>query len=220
MFVDDFCTCGAKLPEAARFCHKCGRPLFEMPALEPEPEEQFVPSEASAPPLVAAPRALPSGISMRNPVAVRAAFITAVIAALLFMMPFPPEIHWLWEILLVVSGGFGAVWVYQRRTGSYLNVRSGAHLGWITGTFCFLILLVMFTVTIAAGTGAEGLQQIFRDMASQRGSPELAQQFETIISSPAGVAALIFFTLLTWFLMVTLLATAGGALGAKVLEKE
>jgi hypothetical protein len=83
-----------------------------------------------------------------------------------------------------------------------------------------MILLVIFTVTVAAGAGADGVQQMFREMASQRGSPEVAQQFEAILSSPAGVAALVFFSLLTWFFMVTLLATAGGALGAKVLEKE
>jgi hypothetical protein len=83
-----------------------------------------------------------------------------------------------------------------------------------------MILLVIFTVTIAAGGGGEGLQQLFREMASQRGSPEVMRQFETVLSSPAGIAALVFFTLLTWFFLVTLLATAGGALGAKILEKE
>lgn len=219
MLVNDFCTCGAQLPEAARFCHKCGKP--QIPLLDPTAEsevEQEALETPVAPPVIDVP-AIPPAISMRNPLAVRAAFATATIAALLFMMPLPPQVHWLWEILLVVAGGFAAVWLYQRRTGSYLNVRSGAKLGWITGTFCFLILLVLFTVAIAAG-GGEGLQQAFREMAAQRGSPSVAEQFEAILSSPGGAAMLIFLTLVTWFVMVALLATAGGALGAKVLEKE
>jgi hypothetical protein len=218
MKVNEFCTCGAQLPEGARFCHKCGKPQYDPAPVEVESEQPGIP-DAGLPPTASKPVVL-AAINMRNPLAVRAAFVTATVAALLFLMPFPPQVHWLWEILLVVAGGFAAVWLYQRRTGAYLNVRSGAHLGWITGTFCFMILLVIFTVTIAAGPGGDGLHEMFREMATQRGSPEVMQQFESVLSSPAGIAALVFFTLLTWFFLVTLLATAGGALGAKILEKE
>ena len=54
-----------------------------------------------------------------------------------------------------------------------------------------------------------------------RGStPEVAEQFNALLASPIGVAFLLFGMLLTSFIMLTILATVGGALGAKVLEKE
>lgn len=157
---------------------------------------------------------------MRNPVAVRTAFIAGSAAALLLMMPLPPLIHVLWQLVMLVAGGFVAVWLYQRRTGTHLNVRSGAHLGWIAGIFCFAIMMVMFTISIAGLAADGGLQQTFREMLSQRGSPEVAEQMDQLLSSPAGLGVLLGLMVVITFFTLTLLATAGGALGAKILEKE
>ena len=57
-------------------------------------------------------------------------------------------------------------------------------------------------------------------MLNARSAPEVADQFNALLSSPGGVAALLFGMLITSFIMLTILATVGGALGAKVLEKE
>src|SRR5689334_2027095 len=47
----DFCTCGAQLPEDARFCHRCGKPQRnETFAVEPTPEIVEIPAVASANP--------------------------------------------------------------------------------------------------------------------------------------------------------------------------
>ena len=215
--VEGYCTCGAELPPNARFCHKCGKPQVEL--VEPEPEPGPL-SPAIVPESAVAPPAPPSGISLRNPAAVRVAFLAGAGSSLLLMVPMPPLIQVLWQLAILVIGGFFAVWLYQRRTGRYLSVRSGAHLGWLSGIFCFLIMMVMFTLSVMAIASGEGLQESFRDMLNARSGPELADQFNALLSSPAGVALLIFGMLLTSFIMLTILATVGGALGAKVLDKE
>jgi hypothetical protein len=216
--VEGYCTCGAQLPPGARFCHKCGKPQGALVQPEPEPEPEAPITPAAAPDVT--PPAAPPGISLRNPVAVRVAFLAGATSSLLIMLPMPPLIQILWQLVILVVGGFFAVWLYQRRTGRYLSVRSGAHLGWLAGTFCFLIMMVMFTLSVIAISSGEGLEQSFREMLNTRSAPEVADQFNRLLSSPGGVAALLFGMLLTSFIMLTILATVGGALGAKVLEKE
>ena len=66
----------------------------------------------------------------------------------------------------------------------------------------------------------DGLAAFFREMVSQRGTPDLVAQFNEVLSSPAGIATLLFGMLLVFFVMLTLLPAVGGALGAKVLAKE
>jgi hypothetical protein len=187
-----------------------------MPVIEDEPE-----APAAAPvPVVEVEPPKPAGISLRNPAAARAALGAGAITALLMMVPLPALIQILWQLAMVVAGGFLSVWLYQRRTGNQLTVGSGARLGWITGIFAFLIMMVMFTLSVLLLAAGEGVQQSFREMLSMRGSPEVAQQFDALVNSPGGLGFLLFGMLLTSFIMLTILATVGGALGAKVLEKE
>ena len=216
--MDGHCTCGAELPPNARFCHKCGKPQGEIAEPVPEPLDT-PPSEPPVQP-VAAPPQQPAGISLRNPAAVRVAFLAGAGSSLLLMVPMPPLVQILWHLITLMVGGFFAVWLYQRRTGNYLSVKSGAHLGWLAGIFCFLIMMVMFTLSVIAIASGEGLQDSFREMLNARSAPEVAEQFNALLSSPAGVAILLFGMLITSFIMLTILATVGGALGAKVLEKE
>jgi hypothetical protein len=213
--VEGYCTCGAQLPPDARFCHKCGKPQVEL--AEPEPEAALPPPPAVPPP---APPQPPPAISLRNPAAVRVAFLAGAATSLLIMLPMPPLLQILWQLVILVVGGFFAVWLYQRRTGRYLSVKGGAHLGWLAGTFCFLIMMVMFTLSVIAISSGGGLEQSFREMLNARSAPEVADQFNALLSSPGGVAFLVFGMLITSFIMLTILATVGGALGAKVLEKE
>ena len=51
-------------------------------------------------------------------------------------------------------------------------------------------------------------------------TPEMAEQFEAILESPGGLAAMLFLALLTMFFLLTFVTSAGGALAAKVLEKD
>jgi hypothetical protein len=174
------------------------------------------PAEPVAP--VAPPK--PVGISFHNSVAVRVGFLAAGLISLLISIPTPPVISMLWQFILLLSGGFFSVFLYSRRTGESLSVRGGARMGWITGIFCFAIMMVLFTFSLVAVASSKGVAEFFREILSARGTPEMMDQFNTILSSPAGLASLLFGILAMFFIMLTLLPALGGALGAKVLEKE
>lgn len=206
------CTCGAKPPEDARFCHKCGRPLYDFPQAEPETAPSPVP-----PPLpVIVEAAKPSGVTFRNPGAVRVGMLAAAAICLLQAVPFPSVLQPVWLMVLLLGGGFFSVYMYHRRTGDDLSVVAGARLGWMTGLFVFLVTLVLFTVGIVA----TGTQDFFRQTLAERGSSELTEQFEQILESPGGLGMMLFFGLLMMFFLLTFVTSAGGALAAKVLEKE
>src|SRR5262249_14794405 len=127
-------SCGAKLPEDARFCHKCGKPQRDEPLLR---EEQPPPP----PPPAAQPQAapLPPPISLGNPFVLRAALPAAIAA--FFSLPLGPLVLITW-----IASGFFAVYLYRMRTGAQLNAVNGAHLGWISGVFLFLFALVASTI--------------------------------------------------------------------------
>ena len=223
--MTESCTCGARVPEDARFCHKCGRPLVELIAPDPDPEPVPAPEEKPAPvevaPAAGAPPAAPPPIGFRNPGAVRIGmFVAAAITLLMQLMPLPGAPQLLWMLVLLLAGGFVSVYMYHRRTGDFLTVRSGARLGWMTGLFSFLILMVLFTLSIVALSASGGFQQFFRDQVAARGAPDSAAQIETILETPALLGTMLFFVLFLMFMMLTVIASVGGALAAKVLEKE
>ena len=216
--VNEFCTCGARLPEDARFCHKCGKPQREEPEIEALANESSSVNEAEPPPLpapeVSAIPAPPPGITFRNPAAVRAALISSAVATLAGIIPLPGLFHTLWQLLAIVAGGFGSVYLYQRRTGDYLSLRGGLQIGWMTGLFCFVVTMVMLTVLLAmlSALGESGLKQL----SAQSGQPEFAEAFGNMMSNPA----MLVFALVAAFFFMTMLGSAGGALGSKVLERE
>lgn len=199
--MPEYCTCGAKLPADARFCHKCGRPLFEQdiePEKPPAPERYPI-----APP--------PPEISFRNPLAVRIALIvslfTLCVSALsgpLFFLP----IFWM------LAAGFFSVYLYRRRTGQRLTALSGARMGWITGLFAFLLVMVLFTVIVVA-LSDPAVATAFIEQLKSRGSGIDAQQAVRAFRSPAGIAQ----GLLGFFVVCGILPTLGGALGAKLLSR-
>jgi hypothetical protein len=119
-------------------------------------------------------------------------------------------------MVLLLGGGFFSVYRYHRRTGDDLSVLAGARLGWMTGLFVFLVTLVLFTIGIVA----TGTQDFFRETLAVRGSSELTEQFEQILESPGGLGMMLFFGLLMMFFLLTFVTSAGGALAAKVLEKD
>jgi Na+/proline symporter len=86
-------------------------------------------------------------------------------------------------LLLFVIGGFAAVYLYQRRTHDFLSVRGGLQIGWMTGLFCFLVLMVMLTFVLAifSALGDAGLKQL----ASDSGHPQVAEDVSSMLSDPA-----------------------------------
>jgi lysylphosphatidylglycerol synthetase-like protein (DUF2156 family) len=191
------------LPADARFCHKCGRPLFEQ---EIAPEQTPAPERRSMGPTPAPPE-----ISFRNPLAVQIAlivsFFTLCVSALsgpLFFLP----IFWM------LAAGFFSVYLYCRRTGQRLTLLSGARMGWITGLFAFVLIMVLFTVLVVA-LSDPAVASAFIEQLKSRGSGVDAQQAVRAFRSPAGIAQ----GLLGFFVVCGVLPTLGGALGAKLLGR-
>lgn len=214
----DTCTCGAQLPPDARFCHKCGKPQRDEPLLVPNVERHAVPFPPAGGP-VEPPLRLPSALTIapkpafHNPVALRAALAAASVATLLNM--FLGLLFFIW----LLGAGFLSVYLFSRRSGASLSVRGGARMGWITGVLAFVIITVLMTVSVL--TNGSGFAELYRQQIASMPveDPNVAQAVK-MLESPSGVA-MVFATSLTFlFGVFTALSTAGGALGAKVLEKE
>jgi hypothetical protein len=204
--VPEFCTCGAQLPEDARFCHKCGKPQRDEPVVI---EEQL------PPPLPSAPRIPPIGLT--NGLAVRIALLGGALALALSIISgqvLSPGVSLVW---LVISG-FICVLLYHKRTGHKMTVLHGAHLGWICGLFVFTIMVVLFAASILSDpasfqTAMDTMREQIR--ASARPGVDVNQIME-VMRSPTGI----LFGLLGAFLLLTALPAFGGALGAKLLDRD
>jgi lysylphosphatidylglycerol synthetase-like protein (DUF2156 family) len=200
--VPEFCTCGAQLPPDARFCHRCGRPLFESPV--PETDEQPV---VEIPRVALPPR--PPEISFHNGLAVRIALIVSILALLVSALSGPLVFL---PILWMLAAGFTSVYLYRRRTGQRLSTLSGARMGWITGLFAFVLVMILFTVIVVALSDPEVASALTAQLQA-RGAAVDPQQAIHAFRSPAGIAQ----GLLGFFVVCGLLPTLGGALGAKLL---
>ncbi len=194
------CTCGAVLAENARFCHRCGRPVYELTALE---KEELAPTPPPAPQVVVPPPPLP--ISFGNPIALRVAFLMSLGILLASMLPLVNLFILVW----CLPAGWGAVRVYRRLTGQRLTVSAGARLGFLTGLFAFVMLTVFITFAMVT-SGKEILNEITGQMIKQ--DPRMAD----VINNPTMLGAAMIMMMVMVFTMVTGICAAGGALGAKL----
>jgi hypothetical protein len=213
--VPEFCTCGAQLPPDARFCHKCAKPQYDyMPAVEEsEPEPTLQPPALAELPQVAR---FPADIGFHNGLAVRIGFIAAMGAVMISLFPIP--LPFVRLPLAFLAAGFLAVFLYSRRTGQTLTIRSGVRMGWITGIFSFTLVTVLFTVAMVALSSQGGLVKQFRSQfPANDARADMIQQY---LSNPGMIAGLVVFYLMLFFVIFTALPIIGGALGAKVLEKQ
>lgn len=193
------CTCGTELLPDARFCHKCGRPVREEP-LEVEPAPAPVPEGPATPP----------EIGFNNGLAVRVCLLAAALALALSSIPVSP---WLPLILMLAAGAF-SVYLYRRRTGQALSVRAGLRMGWMTGVLGFVISMVLMTIALALlPASTEALHRALRE---QSGLPEeMIERALEITRNPVQL----LLSLLLGFFTFSLTAAAGGALGARLLDR-
>lgn len=209
--MPEFCTCGAKLPPDARFCHKCGKPQYDYPgtteAQEPEP-----PPVQGLPPLPQSPGPAAAEINFRNGTAVRIGFLAALLAV--FGTGVVSSVFQSPASLLIgffCAGLLAQLW-YRRRTGQRLSVRSGARIGWITGIFLFAILLVLSVILVMN----------LNTLASFRDNPAMQkafQDFQKTLSDPSKATESVLMLVVTLFLLGTTLPMLGGALGARLTDK-
>lgn len=195
------CTCGARLVENARFCHLCGRPVFDFGIVETAETAAPAPTP---PPAAATPRSGPVPVGFSNPVAMRISIVMSLATMLIEMIPGVNLLMIVW----VLAAGWCAVVLYRRTTGYALSVGAGARLGSITGILTFLSLLVIVTVTVAI-MGKQAFEEQFRR------DPQVSQ----VLNDPALMAATFLVALVILFAVVVGTCAAGGALGARYIRR-
>lgn len=225
--MNNFCTCGAKLPDDARFCHKCGKPQFEEPPPLPEDttdlREIVLANEvrAAAAAALGAPPEGVAPISFHNGHAVRTAFLSALLIWMLMIVPIGGIVGILFRLAILLGGGFLSVFFYSRRTGESLSVVAGARLGWITGVVFYVIWMVFFTITLIMLQSEGGLLQAYQEQLKASSAPQAGvEQLMEIMKSPEMFATMLVVTLGIVFFVFTLSMIAGGALAAKILPRE
>jgi hypothetical protein len=221
--VEGYCTCGAKLPPDARFCHRCGRPLPGVLDVAEEPPLALeVPNPP--PPALDLPPPPPLEINFHNGLAVRVAFLAAALAFLVGVMIGQigfPILQFLMTSVVTAAGGFYAVFLYKRRSGLPLTPRNGARVGWITGIFGFVINIVVLTFGMLALAGKGGLAGMVRENADSMSlPPDVSSRMLEMLDNPGFLTMLVLFIVVFLFMTYTLSASLGGALGAKVLDRE
>ncbi len=206
-----FCTCGTELPDNARFCFHCGKPQREQdlgasPAYSEGPPREAARDVPPAPP-----------VNFGNPIAVRVALLCASLSALLNVIPFISFGCCLW----ILGAGFVSTVLYTRRTGFLLSVADGARMGWLTGLLTFVIGLFLTAFSFLLARSAGGIREIIRQSVERMPAQDsVAQQVRDLLASPVGIMIFLLSYIIFGFVMIVSLAVAGGALGAKVMEKE
>jgi hypothetical protein len=161
--------------------------------------------------LPAAP--VPARISFHNLLAVRVALMAGALGLCLFVLLGQLPGLQVVAILSPIASGAFAVHLYKRKTGQRLSMASGAHLGWISGIFGFLITTLMFTAFAVMLTNPELANAVRQQAGTAR--PEVLQALKEI-QTAAGITK----ALLESFVFLTLLPTFGGSLGAKLLDRD
>ena len=205
--MEQRCTCGAILPEEARFCHKCGKPQYEEDiarlSREEQPSAPRVGSQpASGPPL--------AGISFKNSRAVTvsaaaacAAFFGSGLVGLVSPLLWP---------LILLAAGFFAAGIYKGRSSEPLSSVAGARLGWMTGLWLFLVITIagiMISLYLTSPAGADVIRQL-------KAMPQFSQ---LNIGDTHELLSSMLVSAIPTFFMVTAIPGLGGLLGARFWTK-
>ena len=162
------------------------------------------------------PPPAPPRIGFHNGLAVRVALMAGVAAFFCSIMTgqlaLPQQLAMVW----MAGGGFLAVYLYERRSGQKLSVASGAHLGWICGVFGFVVVTIALAAT-AVMLSDPSIASAMRDQLHSRGVPDnVAEQMMNLFHTPSGIST----ALVVSFVLFTILPAFGGALGAKLLDRD
>ncbi len=197
------CTCGAVLPEDARFCHKCGKPQYEEDIARLAEPQSAAPVQS---PLLPPSLATPASISFKNS---RAVLISLVVAAATFFgsgaavlvspLLFP---------VILCAGGFASARLYRRQSAEPITATAGARLGWMTGLWLFAIIAMLSAVTAIYISSPQGWEQVRAVWAQV---PEVSK----LLVSQHDFLIRLLINLPFFFFLLTLLPGLGGMLGAK-----
>lgn len=199
-------------PEDARFCHKCGRPLYELVASEDQDGDAGATVAPPPPPLPVVPE-----ISFSNGLAIRVSLIAAGLAILVLpvvtmaMQALGP----LASVIVAGASGFFSVFLYRRRSGLTPSVVSGARLGWITGVFMSVVLLLLATALVVLMTN----QDFLSALRAQKETQPQVEELLKLAEKPEQLGLVMLLSLLVTSVTCSMMASVGGALGAKWLDR-
>jgi hypothetical protein len=210
--TDENCDCGwAGIPQGASFCPGCGRPLtanareserqanaFQRPRAE---EEESGPLDR---------------VTFGTPGALRSCYWSAAFAAIIMSLPYATLLCF----IVYPGAGFYSVHSFRRQTRRRVTLRAGAKLGFLTGVITFALLLILMTIasTMPGTPGFSATLDELETTFQQQGDAEIAARIQKLRAEPTQLALMALIGLSIGFCVTTGFATAGGALGAKVLE--
>jgi|SRR6185312_6110104 len=203
------CTCGAQLPDDARFCHRCGRPQLEEDIARTHEEEQ-IPVATPPPPPPAAAK-----IDFGNRKAVTVSIAVAMLTLLVFiassvLAPFAATLLIL--PLFCFSGFLAARW-YMKQTGESITAQAGARIGFMTALWAFLVVVVICVLMAVFISNPEWRAQVV-SMVNAQGNPA-AGQIAKLLEDPRRFIFLMMGELLVNFCLFTFPSMLGGMLGVR-----
>lgn len=214
--MEEFCTCGARLVPDALFCHRCGRPLRPLIADEEPVEQEDVPQPAEPEPepdrveIPAAAVEREANVDFRNRMAVKSCLLAACFSLIGGVLLSPVGSGVLFPFVLF-GGGWIASYLYCRSSAQSINVRSGAALGWISGLFTFLILLILITLLFMTLASNPEFVQLLRDSSGKYGAR--AEDMNQLLDLPKHPDRLALGLGLN-FVQLTVFSSLGGLLHA------
>lgn len=119
--------------------------------------------------------------------------------------------------LWMIVSGMVAAFIYKLRTGQRLSPISGARLGWISGIFGFIIIAIMLMVLVAAATNYPAMIASIREQSAQAGRS--SADVDALVDAFRHPSKLLM-TLPFFFMLFTILSAFGGAIGARLLDRD
>jgi hypothetical protein len=193
------CSCGAILPEDARFCHKCGKPQYEEDIARMNAAEAPSPAPAAAPVLQIHP---PSKIGFGNGRAVRITLAVAgfSLLALSVIANIAPPL----ALPVMVAAGFVSARVYLSRTADGLTASGGAALGAMTWLWLYPLEAVGTVFELFTSQGHELVKNSLK-------APELAQ----FLDDPRNFLIFVIAVLIVTLVIGGVSAALGGILAVR-----
>ncbi len=198
------------LPADARFCHRCGQPQFaeDIARIEAVDAAAGPVQGPLAPPLRStSPDKDLAAISFNN---TRAVFTTLIVAAVSMVVLLLIALHAAPLFPFFLCGvGYVAVRFYRGKSAEPLSTSAGARLGWMTGLWLFIVVVVLLTLTAISISNPEVWKQLQESYAK---APQVAK---LLTLTQHDLLMQILFTVPFWFLLLTILPGLGGMLAAK-----
>lgn len=212
--------CGQTVEEGVAFCPHCSAPQIRVVIAEPAPPPlAFAGAAASQDPdALPASQTVPVlALPMQWSQALKPCALAALIASMLVLLGLYPAVA-------MLSAGFLAVVFYrQRRPGTPLRAFEGARLGVLAGIFCSSIISLFLAVAVTipdvrAKMQDEAIQSEQKVAAWLPANPSIQASIDQL-KTPRGFITTLIEASIAFFVLSTLLAGLGGALGGAVFRR-